>query len=93
MEKSYLRRPLAALLSLLMVIGMFTVCGFGVLADGETVGVTLKTWSVDELDAAAQATGTKNYLDGPIYHKTIISSVLRGWIPRRTETGSSIRRE
>ena len=70
MEKSYLRRPLAALLSLLMVIGMFTVCGFGVLADGETVGVTLKTWSVDELDAAAQATGTKNYLDGPIYHKT-----------------------
>ncbi len=70
MEKSYLRRPLAALLSLLMVIGMFTVCGFGVLADGETVDVTLKTWSVDDLDAAAQATGTKNYLDSQIYHKT-----------------------
>lgn len=53
MEKSYLKRPLATLLSLLMVIGLFTVCGFGVLADDQTVDITLKTWSVDELDAAA----------------------------------------
>ena len=70
MEKSYLKRPLATLLSLLMVIGLFTVCGFGVLADDQTVDITLKTWSVDELDAAAQATGTRNYVDSPIYHKT-----------------------
>ena len=70
MQKGYLRRPLATLLSLLMVIGMFTVCGFGALADGDVTDIKVKTWSVDDLDAAAQATGTKNVFDKAIYHKT-----------------------
>lgn len=70
MQKGYLRRPLATLLSLLMVIGMFTVCGFGALADGDVTDIKVKAWSVDDLDAAAQATGTKNVFDKAIYHKT-----------------------
>ena len=69
MEKRFLKRPLAALLSLLMVISMFTVCGIA-MAETKINDYTLQTWDVDALDAAAQATGTKNHVDSPIYHKT-----------------------
>ena len=59
---------LSLALALIMTVGLFSVCGFGVLAEGEDMkDLTLKTWYPTELEAAAAATGVKNSHDYPIY--------------------------
>ncbi len=66
MKVNHCKRGLAMLLSLLMVVGLFTVSGFGVLAEG-TKALPVKTWSASELAAAATEKGTKNSHDYPIF--------------------------
>ena len=61
------RRGISFLLSLLMVIGLFTVCGFGAVAEGETQKLPLKTFGAKEMAAAATEKGTKNSHDYPIF--------------------------
>ena len=58
MKNSVLRRPLATVLSLLMVIGLFTICGFGTLAADTAESAVIQSWTVEQLDAAAAAKGT-----------------------------------
>ena len=66
MKVNHCKRGLAMLLSLLMVVGLFTVSGFGVLAEG-TKALSVKTWDASELAAAATEKGTKNSHDYPIF--------------------------
>ena len=61
------RRGISFLLSLLMVVGLFTVCGFGAVAEGETKKLPLKTFSAKEMADAAAEKGTKNSHDSPIF--------------------------
>ena len=70
MKNSVLRRPLATVLSLLMVIGLFTICGFGTLAADTAESAVIQSWTVEQLDAAAAAKGTQNQHSKPIYEKT-----------------------
>ena len=60
-------RGISFLLSFLMVVSLFTVCGFGALAENETKILPLKTFGAKELAAAATETGTKNTHDSPIF--------------------------
>ncbi len=67
------RRGLSALLSLLMVVGLFTVSGFGAAAAG-TKELAFQTWNATALVDAANAKGTKNSHDAPIF--TTYSQVI-----------------
>lgn len=65
MRKSILRRSLTSLLALVMVASLFTVCGFGAMA--ETTELKLKTFGGEALFEAAEGVGNTNDEDMPIY--------------------------
>ncbi len=69
MKRRSFGRLLSLALALVMTLGLFSVCGFGVLAEGEeeTKALTLRTWNPTELEAAAAATGVTNSHGYPIY--------------------------
>ncbi len=66
MKYSIHNRGLSLLLCLLMAVGLFTVCGFGVAAQG-TKELEFQTWNAGALADAAAAVGTKNSHDYPIF--------------------------
>ena len=80
MKRRSFGRLLSLALALVMTLGLFSVCGFGVLAEGEeeTKALTLRTWNPTELEAAAAATGVTNSHDYPIY------TTIRDIIGRRS---------
>ena len=65
MQKSILRRSLTSLLALVMVASLFTVCGFGAMA--ETTELKLKAFGGEALFEAAEGVGNTNDEDMPIY--------------------------
>ena len=74
MKKSVFRRPLASLLCLLMVIGLFTICGFGTLAENTVDSAVIQSWDVSQLKAAATEKGTTNSHGKPIFEE--VSTIL-----------------
>lgn len=65
-SKSIVRRSVTSVLASLMVMGSFTVGGFGALAE-ESAELKLKTFTGSQLFEAAQAVDTYNQEDLPIY--------------------------
>ena len=68
MRQSYLRRPLSVVLSLLMVIGLFTVCGFGAMAKQTAESAVIQSWDANALGEAAST--EQNSHGKPIYEMT-----------------------
>ena len=68
MRQSYLRRPLSVVLSLLMVIGLFTVCGFGAMAKQTAESAVIQSWDANALGEAAST--EQNSHEKPIYEMT-----------------------
>ena len=83
MKRSIVRRPLTALLALLMVVGMFTVCTVGVSAAG-TRELAFQTWKTAELAAAGEAVGTKNT------HDSLVFTTFYDVIGRRSTSSANL---